>query len=249
MVEPPSGPLALSPGWDPRDPWTLRFVEAALERACHGAMSAPGTQRIRIAHAVGAPIWLALGIMGPLLGIPAFPAYAACGINVVWDSSVAAFLTFRRISLARVWALAFFTTTFGALCLVYAFGTGVTFLTVGVGALMTNAAFGIALVRPAGWVAAAVSVMTFLVFLVVVLLFDVGGLGAYEAVLLAALLTGATLGARFLEGAERTAFAQGFLIRAHRPAFRHRLGRPCSPCDRLSVSQQINRSRAAVTRR
>jgi len=176
-------------------------------------MSGPGTHRIRIAHLVGGPIWLAVGVMGPpLLGIPAFPAYSAGGINFVWDELVAAFLSFRRIRLTQVWALASFTTSFGALCIVYVFGTGETFVTVGVSALMTNAAFGIALVRPAGWVAAAISAATLLVFAVVVLFFDVAGLAAYEAGLLVALLTGATLGARFLEGAERTAFAQGFLV-------------------------------------
>jgi class 3 adenylate cyclase len=148
----------------------------------------------------------------PLLGIPAFSAYAACALNVIWDGSVAAFLTFRRISLAQVWALAFFTTTLGALSIILVFGTGQTFVTVGVSALMTNAAFGIALVRPAGWVAAALSVMTVLVFSVVLLVFDFGGLGVYQGGLLIGLLTGATLGARFLEGAERTAFAQGFLV-------------------------------------
>jgi len=176
-------------------------------------MSVPGTQRIRIAHLIGGPIWLAVGTLGPpLLGIATFPAYAAGVVNFTWDEFVAAFLTVRKISLPQVWALASFTTTFGAFCIVYAFGTGETFVTVGVAALMANASFGIALVRPAGWVAAAISLATFLVFSVVVLLFDVAGLSGYEAGLLVTLLTGATLGARFLEGAERTAFAQGFLV-------------------------------------
>jgi class 3 adenylate cyclase len=54
--------------------------------------------------------------------------------------------------------------------------------------------------------------MTFLVFTIVVVLFDPNGLPAYEAGLLLTLLIGASLGARFLEGAERTAFAQGHLV-------------------------------------
>lgn len=158
MHDPPSGPLALSPGWDRRNPWTLRFVDPALERAYHVAMSGPGTERIRIAHLVGGPIWLSVGVLGPpLLGIPAFAAYAAGGINFVWTELVATVLSFRKIRLAQVWALAAFTTSFGALWIVYVFGTGETFVTVGVSALMANAAFGIALVRPAGWVAAAIS--------------------------------------------------------------------------------------------
>src|SRR5207247_702645 len=77
---------------------------------------------------------------------------------------------------------------------------------------MTNAAFGIALVRPAGWVAATLGVMTLLLYSIVVLLFDMGGVAVFQALLLISLLSGATLGARYLEEAERNAFAQGFLV-------------------------------------
>ena len=56
-------------------------------------MSVPGTQRIRIAHLIGGPIWLAVGTLGPpLLGIATFPAYAAGVVNFTWDEFVAALL-------------------------------------------------------------------------------------------------------------------------------------------------------------
>ena len=114
-------------------------------------MAAPGTQRLRIAHLVGGGIWFAIGTLGPtLLRMPALPFYVAAAINVGWEVFVVPFLTRRPISLALVWATATFTTTLSALSILLAFGTGETFVTVGAAALMTNAAFGIALVRPAG---------------------------------------------------------------------------------------------------
>jgi class 3 adenylate cyclase len=206
------GPIALSPGWNRRNPWTLRFVDSALEREYESAMSAPGRQRLRIANLVGACIWVSIGVVGPpLLGLPPLSFYMAAAINAGWETFMV-LVTLRPITLAQVWALAVITTTLSALSIILAFGTGETFLTVGAAALMTNAAFGIALVRPAGWVAATLSVMTVLVYSIVVALFDFGGVGAFVALLLVSLLSGTTIGARYLEEAERSAFAQGFLV-------------------------------------
>ena len=175
-------------------------------------MSAPGRQRLRIANLVGACIWVSIGIVGPpLLGLPPLSFYVAAALNAGWETFMV-LLTLRPISLAQVWALAVITTTLSALSVVLALGTGESFLTLGASALMTNAAFGIALVRPAGWVAATLGVMTVLVYSIVVALFDFGGVGVFEAVLLVSLLSGTTLGARYLEEAERSAFAQGFLV-------------------------------------
>ena len=200
------------PGWDRRNPWTLRFLDPELERAYRAAMAGPGRERFRIANLLGAGIWASVGVMAPtLLGLPAMPFYVAVAVNAGWETLMV-FLTFRRITLGQVWAGAVVTTTISALSIVYAFGTGETFVTVGAAALMTNAVFGIALVRPAGWVAAGLSAMTVLLFSTVVALFDVGGVGAFQAVLLVATVTGASLGARFLEEAERNAFAQSSMV-------------------------------------
>src|SRR5439155_4648599 len=142
---PPSvldAPLTQPSGWDRRDPGSLRFVDPALERAYEAAMSAPGTTRLRIAHLVGGGIWLAVGALGPpLLSMPALPFYVATVINVGWEVFVVPVLTRRPISLALVCATASFTTTLSALSILFAFGTGETFVTVGAAALMTNAAF------------------------------------------------------------------------------------------------------------
>jgi class 3 adenylate cyclase len=116
------------------------------------------------------------------------------------------------MTLVQVWAFASITTTISAIGIIFAFGTGQNFVNVGAAALMTNGAFGIALVRPAAWVAAALSVMTIFLFSFVVLAFGIGGVGAFQAFLLVGLMSGATIGARYLEEAERTEFAQSHLL-------------------------------------
>jgi class 3 adenylate cyclase len=144
--------------------------------------------------------------------VAALPFVVAALVNAGWETLVIAPLTYRVVDLQQVWALAFITSTISALGIVVAFGTGELFVTVGVAALMTNAAFGIGLVRPAGWVAAAIGVMEVILFGLIVLAFDAGGTGTYQAFLLIGTLTGVTIGARYLEEAERTAFAQGHLV-------------------------------------
>jgi class 3 adenylate cyclase len=199
-------------GWDRRDPWTLRFLDPGLERSYTSAMAGPGRLRLRIACLVGSGVWLLVALLSPLLGVAALPFVVAALVNAGWETLVIAPLTYRVVDLQQVWALAFITSTISALGIVVAFGTGELFVTVGVAALMTNAAFGIGLVRPAGWVAAAIGVMEVILFGLIVLAFDAGGTGTYQAFLLIGTLTGVTIGARYLEEAERTAFAQGHLV-------------------------------------
>jgi class 3 adenylate cyclase len=77
---------------------------------------------------------------------------------------------------------------------------------------MVNAATAIAFVRLASWLAAAVSVMTVVLFEVVVLASGTGEIAVFQAFLLVGLLLAVTIGARYLEEAERTAYAQGHLV-------------------------------------
>lgn len=209
VADPPLPPL---PGWDQRNPWTLRFVDPALERTYQAAMAQPGRQRLRIAAPVGAGLWIFAAIIGPpLLGVPALPFFATSIALTGWLAFVT-LLTLRGISLPQVWALAFVTTTLGALGIVFALGTGEVFVTAGAAALMVNGAFAIALVRLTAWLAAALGVITVLLFAIGARAFGIGGIGAFQAFLLVGLLSGATIGARYLEEAERTAFAQGHLV-------------------------------------
>jgi hypothetical protein len=137
--------------------------------------------------------------------------YAAAMVMTGW-LAVQVFITLREISLPQVWAIAFFTTTLSALGIVVALGTAEVFVAVGAAALMVNAATAIAFVRLASWLAAAVSVVTVLLFVVVVLASAAGEIAVFQAFLLVGLLVAVTIGARYLEGAERTAFAQGKLV-------------------------------------
>jgi class 3 adenylate cyclase len=196
------------PGWDRRSPWTLRFLDPALERAYQAAMTRLGRQRLRMAAPIGAGLWISAAILGPpVLGIPAPPAYAAAMVMTGW-LAVQVFLTLREISLQQVWAIAFVTTTLSALGIVVTLGTGEVFVTVGGAALMVNAATAIAFVRLATWLAAALSGMTVLLFVVVALASGTGGIAVFQAFLLVGLLLAVTIGACYLEAAERTAFAQ-----------------------------------------
>jgi class 3 adenylate cyclase len=199
--------------WDRRSRWTLRFADTALERSYTVAMAAPASSRLRVACILGAAIWVTLGGVGPLLlGVPEAPIYATSIVNASWDLAVAALITVRAMTLSTVWTFAFVTATLGALSMPLAFGTGETFVLVGAAALMTNGVFGIALVRLAAWLAAGLTVMTFVVFATVSTAFGIDGIDVYQAGLMIGLLSAATLGARYLEGAERSAFAQANLI-------------------------------------
>lgn len=202
----------LQPGWDRRDPWTLRFLDPGLELSYTSVMAGPGRLRLRIACLVGSGIWIFLALLSPVLGVAVLPFFVAAVINAGWETVVVTPLTLRGIGLRQVWGLAFVTSTISAVSIVYAFGTGELFVTVGAAALATNAAFGIGLVRPAGWVAAAIGIVEVIIFGAVVLAFDVGGTAAFQACLLIGTLVGVTIGTRYLEEAERTAFAQGRLV-------------------------------------
>ncbi len=205
-------PPVLSLDWDRQDRLTLRFVDPALERTYRSAVAEPGRQRLRIANFVGAWIWIAIGLVGPpLLGVPATPFYLAAAVNAGWEGFVT-LVTLRDISLAHVGALAFASSTISAVGVVVAFGAEGTFATTGVAALMTSAAFGIALVRPEWLVAMAVSVMTIVVFSAVALAFGMAGTGVFQAFLLVTMLIGATIGSRYLEEAERAAFRSSYLV-------------------------------------
>src|SRR6476469_3390850 len=189
--DPVARPPALPADWDRLRPWTLRFADGALERSYREATARPAGQRLRIACTLGAGIWVSLGALGPpLLAIAPGPIYAAGLGNAAWEL-VVALLTLRGMSLSTVWAFAVVTTTVSALSIPLAFGTGTTFVTIGAAALMTNGVFGIALVRLAGWLAAVLSAMAFVVFVAAVLAFGVGGTEAYQGVLLIGLMAAA----------------------------------------------------------
>src|SRR3954454_9376910 len=112
----------LTPGWDRRDPWTLRFLDPALERSHSSAMAGPGRLRLRIACVVGSGIWLLVALLSPLLGVAVLPFVIATLVNVGWEIVIVTPLTYRLVDVNQAWVLAFVTSTISALSIAFAFG-------------------------------------------------------------------------------------------------------------------------------
>jgi class 3 adenylate cyclase len=204
--------LAFGPGWDRQDRWTLRFLDPAVEHAYLGTMSELGRQRQRIALSVGTPLWLFAAVLGPpLLGIPLEPIALAATVNVAVQA-VIVWLTRRPLPLQHIWAAAFIITAVSAVGIVVALIPGGTFQYVGAAAFMLNGVTAIGLVRPASWVAAAIGVMHTILFAIVIVALGAATIGLFQLFLLIGTMAVAYLGSRYIETAERRAFAQSFLI-------------------------------------
>jgi class 3 adenylate cyclase len=204
--------LTFGPGWDRQDRWSLRFLDPSVERAYLDSMSELGRQRQRIALSVGTPLWLVAAVLGPpLLGIPREPIAAAAIVNVAVQA-VVFWLTRRPLPLRQIWAAAFIITAVSAMGIVIGLLPGGTFQFVGAAAFMLNGVTAIGLVRPASWVAAAIGVMHTILFATVLLTLGAVPLGLFQLFLLIGTMAVAYLGSRYIETAERRAFAQGLLI-------------------------------------
>ena len=208
----PPQDASFRPGWDKRDRVTLRFINPFVEQSYLDDMSAPGTQRLGIACTIGVPLWLGVGLLGPLLlNIPPAPILAAALVNAAIEFAV--ILRTRRImTLHRVWATAAVLTTLGAVGIAFGLAASGAFLLGGAIAMTTNGVTGVALVRPAGWVGATLGLVHVVLFFVVIVALGLPLAGIFQGFLLAGTLGAAFLGSRYLEGAERTAFARGYLI-------------------------------------
>ncbi|HSC27229.1 MAG TPA: adenylate/guanylate cyclase domain-containing protein, partial [Vicinamibacterales bacterium] len=206
------GAVTFRPGWDSQDRWTLRFLDPVVEQAYLESMSELGRQRQRIAISVGTPLWIFAAVLGPpLLGIASEPIAVAAILSIA-AQAVVVWLTRRPLPLRQIWAFAFILTVVGAVGIVVGLLPDGAFEYVGAAALMTNGVTAIGLVRPASWVAAAIAVMQCILFTVVILALGAALLGLFQLFLLIGTMAVAYLGSRYIETAERKAFAQGLLI-------------------------------------
>lgn len=204
--------IGFESGWDRQDRLTLRFVDPNLEGAYEEHAVRAGRQRLQIACTVGIGLWGLAGLLAPpLLGIPAAPIVAATLINCLWEAVVIG-LTRRPIPLPSVWVLAFLTTALGTVGIIAGFWLGGRFLEAAALALMLNGVTAIGLVRLTAWLAAAIGTIQVLLFAIAVIVLNQGTTGAFEAFLLTGTMVVATVGSRYLEGAERVAFAQSHLV-------------------------------------
>jgi class 3 adenylate cyclase len=204
--------MSFEPGWDRRDRLTLRFINPVVEQSYLDDMAVPATQRLGIACMIGVPLWLGVGFLAaPLLDIPPAPIIAAALVNAGIEFAVI-LRTRRTLTLHRVWATATFLTTLGAVGIVFGLAAGGAFLLAGAIAMTTNGVTGVALVRPAGWIGATLGLIHVVLFFAVIVALGLPLAGVFQGFLLMGTLGAAFLGSRYLEGAERTSFARGYLI-------------------------------------
>lgn len=207
------GSIGFGPGWDRHDAWTLRFRDPDLERNYVRALGPTGGQRLRIACVLGIPLWLTATVLAPpFLGIPLAPIGGAAIFNCGLEFAAILF-SLRQLTLRQVWAISFFLTATGFLGIAYGLGVDeATFLAVGAPTMMLNAVTGIALVRMAAWLATAVGAFGVILFAFIAFAHGTGGTAVFQAFLLIGGVVVATIASRYLEGAERTAFARGELV-------------------------------------
>jgi len=202
--------MSFEPGWDRRDRVTLQFINPVIEQSYLDDMAVPATQRLGIASSIGVVLWLSAGFLAvPLLNIDPAPILTAAFINAGADF-VVNLRTRRTLTVHQVWATTIFLTTLGAVGIAY--GLAPAFLLGGAVAMSTNGVVGIALVRPAGWVGGMLGLIQVVLFFAVI--FVLGGplAGIFQGFLLMGTMGAAFLGSRYLEDAERTSFARGYLI-------------------------------------
>jgi class 3 adenylate cyclase len=206
-----SGGLVFGPGWDRQDRW-LRFVDPVLESAYREAMTVPARRRFRIAGSIACLVCVTLPIQivalfGDVVPISIAASFAAA-------VAIAAVVALAgRVGLRGIWALSAGVSAFVAIAIAVIWVAQdfvVPFLAFGLAGIFI---WQIAVLRVAWWVAAGMFAGGTFLFAAVAAGSAVdGGTAAFQVMLLAIVLGGATLGSWFLESAERRAFSRGLLV-------------------------------------
>ena len=139
--------MAFAPGWDRRDPWTLRFADPELERSYQHADQAEGVRRVRTASLGAAVVWVLVALIGPsALGVPPEPVWLISGVMTIFllaSAGLSHWATTQRrrdaIGLGQQLAA-------GVAVLVLATVTG-TFAVYAMPGIMLTAVFGFSLTR------------------------------------------------------------------------------------------------------
>jgi class 3 adenylate cyclase len=215
-VDSASSAAALGPGWDRQDRWTLRFLDPALEGGYRQAMTPSTHQRLRAFLALGAAVWLIAAVLGPIfLGVSAAWWWLAAAAATA-EAAVAAVVG-GRVEIGRQWLVAGFSGSFSAVVVIAlsfepgspVFSSGVTAI-----AIMACCIYPIGLVRIAATVAAATAAFQVALFSGRVAVAGWPGPAVLQVYVLVGTIGVAVLAARYLEGAERHAFAQSELVAA-----------------------------------
>jgi hypothetical protein len=206
--------MALPEVWDRFDRFTLRFVDRELERAYQHADQAEGVRRVRTTSLVAAVVWVVVAIIGPpAIGVAPASAWAICGTMSVFLLATAGA---SRCATTQRRRDAFglgqqFVAGCGVLVLCVATGTVATYAMPG---LMITAVFGFAVTRHPFVGSIAIGTAYCLLFLGVAEGRSLGSQLVLQLFLVAATVVAGCVGAYLLERSQRTAYAQGRLVRA-----------------------------------
>jgi hypothetical protein len=201
-------------GWDRFDRFTLRFVDRELERAYQHADQAEGVRRARTASLVAAVVWVVVAIIGPpAVGAAPATAWAICGTMTVFllaTAGASRWATTQRrrdaIGLGQQFVA-------GCAVLVLCVATG-SVATYAMPAMMLTAVFGFAVTRHPFVGSIAIGTAYCLLFLGVAEGSSLGSQLVLQLFLVAATVLAGCVGAYLLERSQRTAYAQGRLVRA-----------------------------------
>ena len=207
-------PASYPPGWDRRDPRTLRFRDDALERSYQYAEQEQGVRRVRTAALVAAGVWALVQLLGPIsLGIAPGTTWPITGAMVVLLVSCAVASRWATTP-ARRDAIGLGQQVAAAVaCIILTAVTG-TFATYAMPAVMLTAVFGFGVTRPPFVGSMGLGVFYFVTFLLAAVMLRLGPPLPLQAAIVGATVVAASVGAYLLERSQREAFAQGRLIGA-----------------------------------
>jgi len=203
--------VSFAPGWDRRDPRTLRFVDPELEAAFCQVTLEPFRRRIRLAAFVNMPIWPAVAILGPpIVGVDdPTPVYATCGAMVVVLAGTGLLTWFirGRTGLELLGIAVNTTAAIAVMVLATVTATFDRFAAVGV---LFAAIIALNVTRLA-FPAAVVLLLIYLVSFTLAALAS-GTAVAFQVLLLVSGMAFACMGTYLVEAGERQLFSQGRLI-------------------------------------
>jgi class 3 adenylate cyclase len=206
--------VAFPAGWDQCDPWTLRFVDAELERAYQAADQLEGVARVRTASLVAAAVWVLVAIIGPLaIGVPSTTTWIICGVMATFLVGCAVIGRWATTQ-ARRDAIGLGQLVAGAAGVLLLTVATNTFAVYAMPGVMLTTVFAFSVTRPPFVGSIALGLVYCVLFVV---LAAVEGLGAQlllQAFLVTATVVTASVGAYLLERSQRHAYAQGRLVSA-----------------------------------
>ncbi|MFN8520111.1 MAG: adenylate/guanylate cyclase domain-containing protein [Chloroflexota bacterium] len=199
-------------GWDRREPWTLHFCDAELERAYKQDQLPASRRDFRVSCLVATLLWLGVAVLGPtFLDVP-----AGTVLPLALGMAALMLLSFAAVS----WATTAFRREILAVAAQLATGLAVIVLTVEVGlfetyampGLMLNAMFGFTFQRHPFPYAVTIGAFDTAAFLLAGLWLGVGASLLFQLFLLGSFMAVACAGTYVLEDAMRARFADRTLI-------------------------------------